>query len=235
MEGNPMKDPEANQSPTPDTSGNASSSKDWISRTFRYTEIIAAILLSIATVATAWSAYQSSRWSGVQAMSFAEASTVRSESNREFNLAIQLQIIDTELVTRWTSAHHEGDHERIDFYETSLMRSELLDHLDEWAPSVTDQDELSTEHPLISDSYMEALLADSDQLEEEATARSQEAKAASQTSDDYVLSTVIFASVMFFAGIASKFSSRRTQGVLVFMGFLMLATGGLWIGNLPVQ
>ncbi len=235
MERNTMKDSESSQSPASDTSGDASSSHDVITRTLRHTEIIAAILLSIATVATAWSAYQSSRWSGVQALSFAEASTIRSESNREFNLAIQLQIIDTELVTQWTIAHHEGDHELIDFYESSLIRPALLDHLDEWTPSATEQDALSTAHPLASDAYMEELLADSDRLEAESTSRTQEAKVANQTSDNYVLSTVIFASVMFFAGIASKFSSRRIRGGLVFIGFLMLVTGGLWIGNLPVQ
>ena len=213
----------------------ASTSKDEIPRLFRHTEIIAAILLSIATVATAWCAYQSSRWNGEQSTLFAEASSVRSESDREFNLAIQLQIIDTEMFSLWKQAHRDGDDELIEYYEASLMRPELLQHLGDWVPSVSEPAEADAAHPLISEAYLEGLVADSERLHTEATERSQEAKQANQTSDDYVLATVIFASVLFFAGIASKFSSWRVQGGLVALGFLMLLSGAAWIVNLPVQ
>lgn len=47
-----------------------------------HTEIAAAILLSIATVLTAWCAYQATRWSGVQSIRYAEASAARVESTR---------------------------------------------------------------------------------------------------------------------------------------------------------
>ncbi len=221
--------------PRSDTPERSSERRNWIQWAFRHTEIAAAILLSIATVATAWCAYQSSRWNGVQATSFAEAATDRSESNREFNLAMQLQSIDIELVTLWFEAERAGDDERLDFYETSLMRPELLQHLDEWVPDISEPDEAESAHPLVSDAYMDRLVEDSQRLQEEATAKFQQAKEANQTSDDYVLATVVFASVLFFAGIASKFRSERIRAGLIVLGFLMLIAGAVWIGNLPVQ
>jgi hypothetical protein len=45
-------------------------------------ELIAAIMLSIATVVTAWSAYQATRWSGDQAENYTSASATRTESVR---------------------------------------------------------------------------------------------------------------------------------------------------------
>ena len=42
-------------------------------------ELLATILLAIAAVATAWSSYQSSRWSGVQAIDFSHANAARVE------------------------------------------------------------------------------------------------------------------------------------------------------------
>jgi hypothetical protein len=39
----------------------------------RWVELIAAVLLSMATVLTAWSGYQATRWSGVQATAFSRA------------------------------------------------------------------------------------------------------------------------------------------------------------------
>lgn len=245
MERSSVDESESFQSSAPDASGHtprseanegdsASNSNDQIPWLFRHTEIVAAILLAIATVATAWCAYQSSRWNGEQATSFAEAATIRSESNREFNLAIQLQIIDTELFSLWEQAHRAGDDALVEYYEESLMRPELLQHLDGWVPSVSDPGEGDAAHPLVSEAYLEELVDDSQRLQRESTERSHAAKQANQTSDDYVLATVIFASVLFFAGIASKFSSWRIQGGLIVLGFVMFVSGAVWIASLPV-
>ena len=39
-------------------------------------------MLSLATVAIAWSGYQAARWSGLQAEKYTQASTARSQANR---------------------------------------------------------------------------------------------------------------------------------------------------------
>ncbi|MCI0886089.1 MAG: hypothetical protein J4N92_07885, partial [Chloroflexi bacterium] len=51
-------------------------------------ELLSAILLSVAVVGSALSAWQASLWSGEQATLFAEASTARLESNRETAIAL---------------------------------------------------------------------------------------------------------------------------------------------------
>lgn len=201
----------------------------------RHTDVVAAILLAIATVATAWCAYQATRWSGVQATSFAEASSDRIESNREFNFAVQLQSIDIELATLWLEAYRADDTESMEFYETSLMRPGLMQHLDEWAASEAPSDGEGAAHPLVNEEYTDALVAESEQLRSEAETKFQEAKDASQTGDQYVLGTVIFATVMFFAGISNKFESVRIQAGLVSIGILMLVVGAVHIGTLPIH
>ena len=45
-------------------------------------EVVATILLAFATVATAWSGYQASRWNGEQALAFSRASALRIESSK---------------------------------------------------------------------------------------------------------------------------------------------------------
>lgn len=209
-----------------------------LQRILRHTEVYAAILLAIATVGTAWCAYQATRWNGVQSTAFAEASTDRSESNREFNLAIQLQTIDIELATLWLEAHRDDEAERKEFYENSLIRPELMQHLEEWIasePGEPGSDTDAASHPLASDEYMQDLVADSERLRADAEEKFQQAKEANQTGDDYVLATVIFASVLFFAGIASKFSSVNVQGGLVALALLMLVLGGAHLGSLPIH
>ena len=48
---------------------------DWI-------ELAAAILLALATMAAAWSAYQSTRWSGVQANAYSASGAKRTEATQ---------------------------------------------------------------------------------------------------------------------------------------------------------
>ena len=50
-------------------------------------ELIATILLAAATVATAWSGYQASRWNGEQAKAFSRAGALRVESAKADSLA----------------------------------------------------------------------------------------------------------------------------------------------------
>ncbi len=70
------------------------------SRRERVIEVLAAVILSLATVASAWSAYQATRWSGVQSIRFGEANALRSESVRASNLAGQQTTVDVTVFTQ---------------------------------------------------------------------------------------------------------------------------------------
>lgn len=67
-------------------------------------EIIAAVLLAVATVLIAWSAFQSAKWGGAMAVSYSSAGAARTASNRAATLAGQQTIIDVQLFTDWLSA-----------------------------------------------------------------------------------------------------------------------------------
>ena len=58
--------------------------RDACSETGRVTrfELVATVLLALATVATAWSGYQASRWNGEQAKAFSRANAPRIESSK---------------------------------------------------------------------------------------------------------------------------------------------------------
>ena len=67
-------------------------------------EFISTVILSLAAIAVAWSAFQSGKWSGVQAIAFSEAGANRTESTRFDTQAGQLAQIDIALFTDWVSA-----------------------------------------------------------------------------------------------------------------------------------
>src|SRR5688500_460447 len=73
-------------------------------------EMLAAVLLAVATVATAWSGYQSTRWNGEQAKAGARANALRIDSAKAAGLANSQTQVDVATFTQWVDAYaHEDD------------------------------------------------------------------------------------------------------------------------------
>ena len=75
----------------------------------RTIELLVTVLLAIATVATAWSSYQSARWSGVQTINFSRANAARVESTAQSTLAGQQTQLDVATFIAWTGAYAASD------------------------------------------------------------------------------------------------------------------------------
>jgi hypothetical protein len=201
----------------------------------RHLDLIVAILLSIATVITAWCAYQATAWNGEQSRLYAEASSRRVESSREHSRSMQVMAIDADLFLDWVDAYNANDQRLLTFYESNLMRPAFLPYLNDWRASNPLENPDALPNPLAGEAYQRELFAESERLRGEAETAFDEAADANEKSDEFVLATVSFASVLFFAGIAPKFRSPRIEIALVGMAVLMLIVGIVQIGGQPIK
>ena len=79
-------------------------------------EVLATVLLALATVGTAWSGYQASRWNGEQAKAFARASALRIDSTKADSLANAQTQVDVATFTQWVDAYAQRQTRLADFY-----------------------------------------------------------------------------------------------------------------------
>jgi hypothetical protein len=196
-------------------------------------ELWSAVLLAAATVATAFSAYQATRWGGVQATAFTEAGANRTESAKARSDAFSLITIDAGLFTQWGVAFTEDNKRLQRGIERVLFREEFLPAFNEWIESDPANNSDAAKTPFALDSYEPERLVESGELEEVASAKFEEGKDANQTSDDYVLSTIFFASVLFFAGLSSKFTSNRVAMLALSFATIVLIGGIVRLSTLP--
>jgi hypothetical protein len=197
----------------------------------RRVELIAAIMLSIATIITAWSAYQATRWSGDQAENYTSASATRTESVRSSTEANRQVLIDVDTFLNWLDAEQTGDHALADDIHVR-MRQEFLPAFDAWlatAPAGSIPDGTPFELP----EYRLAAEEEAKRLETKAAALFEEGNESNQVSDDFVLAAVLLASVLFFSGLAGTFDSLRAQVFLLILGGIMLAVGTIIVATLP--
>src|SRR3954451_22544978 len=75
---------------------------DWL-------ELAAVLLLAVTAIMTAWTGFQSSKWSGAMSISFAQASTARIDAARMEGIANRKQTIQVSLFTQWLQAHQAHD------------------------------------------------------------------------------------------------------------------------------
>jgi hypothetical protein len=171
-------------------------------------ETLAAFILAVAAVATAWCAYQSARWNGVQATSFSQAGALRSESLRHSTAAGQQAIIDVTLAADWLTAVLL-DETALATALRSRMQPELAQAMAAWLGAWQPGRPLPPGGPFSAGDYRPPGSDEAAQLEARAEAAARQARDANQHSDNYVLTGVVFALALFFGAIAPRF---RVEG-----------------------
>jgi cation transport ATPase len=196
-------------------------------------EIVAAILLSLATVLSAWGAYQATRWSGVQADSYAEAAALRSSASGHTTIASRQIQIDVATYIAWSDATISKDLDLAQYLELRF-RSEFTPAFVAWLQSgPPDATTIPEGTPFDRPEYVlaEQVAADADGAAAEQALK--EARDANQLSDNFVLTAVLFASVLFFAGIAARFRPQWIRWAMLAVATLVFAIGLVVEFSLP--
>lgn len=212
-------DEEKVEGPTPedqDDGGVVSDTYDAVKRWVWRIETWSVVLIAMATVATAWGAYQATRWSGVQSVNFVQANTSRSESIRADNTASANEAILIGLFTEWLAAEAADEEKLATFYE-SRFPEVFMPAFEAWleGPRV---DGVPQGTPFDQPEYVLPERVESEELEKQAAEFFEAGKKANQTGDNYILVSVLFASVLFFAGVSTRFERIRPRVVLLSLG-----------------
>lgn len=213
-------------------------------------ELIATIAIAIATILTAWSAFQAGKWGGTQAINFSEAGAARTESTRADTQAGQLAQIDVSMYLDWVAALVEesrdgiippiedGNFEPVPGTVSGFIalrfRDEFVPAFDAWIATDPVHNPDAPKTPFEMEEYVVAKGVEANELSALADDKSTEARAANQNGDNYVLTMVLFASVLFFAGVSSKMSSRRNQILMLSFGVVVLVAGLVILSTQPI-
>ena len=196
-------------------------------------DLLSAILLSVTVVASALSAWQASLWSGEQATLFAEASTARLESNRETAIALTRSSYDAATFVDASAAFASNDQAVLDLFNERLFRDEFQILIDEWVALDPLNDPNAPKTPFGLDGVTDVYMAESIVWDEIASEKFEAGKEANQNNDNWILATVLFASVLFFAGISTKFKSPRIRALSIGIATVALVGSIILVATLP--
>lgn len=196
--------------------------------------LVATILLAFATVATAWSGYQASRWSGEATKATMRGTAARLESTRASNLANAQAQVDVAVFTQWVDAYAKGETQLRDFY-FKRFRAEFKPAVVAWIATMPVKNPSAPLTPFAMPQYRSAARDDAARLELQADGWAATARTNIQRSTNYVLCVVLFAASLFFAGMSTKLPSHGLRVAMLAMGVVVfLATLG-WLASSPVS
>jgi hypothetical protein len=200
----------------------------------RRLELAATLLLALATVATAWSAYQARVWTGEQSQAYSRATASRIAVNRASALANRNIQIDIATFVQWVDANQLHREQLADFYR-ARFRDEFRPAFAAWLATRPFDNPDAPRTPFAMREYRLAATQEADRLEAQAAAGSDRAKDANERADNYMLAVVLFASSLFFAGISMKLHSALAIAVTFGLGAVLFLAGAVWLVTMPIQ
>lgn len=216
-------------------------SVDWV-------DLLATLVMAIAAVLTAWSAFQSDQWGDQMSFSLAQGSASRTEATRIYTRAGQLSEVDVSSYYAWLEAiQAEGVFEASDpgseytpipetlsWFVYERFRPEFRIAFDAWIETRPLVNSDAPPTPFAMPEYVVPEELEAQELEAAADAKFAEAQAADANDDKYVLSTIVFALVFLFAGMSTKMRSRLGQNLMLGFGIAILVVVIVYMFTVPV-
>lgn len=204
----------------------------------KWTETWVAVLMSITALATSWSAYQANIWNGTQTFKLTDAEDVQIQQSEDLLASNQHKMMDGFLAISIATALAENRQRTVDFLVPRL-RNELRVAVEAWIATDPVHNSAAPTSPLLMPEYTEHVLAKFAEkqasLKQNYKRSMKEAQDASQAGDNYVLTTVLFATVLFFGGIASTVKTNRAETFLLLIGTILLVATLAGLATFPIS
>ena len=197
-------------------------------------ELLVTVLLVVAALGTSWSSYQATRWNGEQAAAAGRTNAIRIDAARAQGLSQSQTQVDVATFIAWADAHGQGDRTRADFF-VERFRDEFKPAFDAWMATRPFTNPEAPPTPFAMDEYQVASRDEAARLDASAEASAAEVRLDIQRSSNYVLTVVLYAVVLFFAGMSTRLRNRRLRWVMTLVGSAVLVAALTWVATLPVS
>lgn len=205
-----------------------------VGKKHRFFEPMALVLLSLATVGTAWCSYQAAAWGAAAQGAVNRANVAGRDAVTHQLKSSQLALLDVLLFSQYINARASSNEPLAHFY-ADRFRGEARAAFDQWLSSRPFENLEAPPHPFVTNLYQPRLLQAADEAEAVTAREFSVAGEAGRNSRSFILITVVLASALFCGGIASRFDHPWIRKVVLAMGMAAFLFAAVRLCLLPVQ
>ena len=176
----------------------------------KWVEPVAALLMALATLSTAWCSFESAAWTRRSNRLMNEFNTLERKAGLLTIQGMQQATIHTGMFMQALAAQQAGNENLMKFY-VERFPPELRQAYDAWLAQKPFKNPNADPHPFVPNLYEPRGAREAADATAKAAISQQQAGAAGSISGQYLANTVLFAAVLFFASASGKFEQRRVR------------------------
>jgi hypothetical protein len=176
----------------------------------KWVEPVAALLMALATLSTAWCGYQSAAWTRQSNRLMNEFNTLERRAGLLTVQGMQQATIHTGMFMQALAAHQADNEKLLNFY-VERFPPELRKAYDAWMAQRPFENPNADPHPFVPKLYETPGTREAADANAKAANSIKQARKAGNVSGQYLANTVLFATVLFFASASGKFEQRRVR------------------------
>lgn len=196
-------------------------------------EALSAVILALAIICTGWSAYQSTLWSGVMTFTLGEVNANTQKYVMSTIQQSQYSTVDAITFIEYVKAQNDKD-EKLSGFFYQRFRDDFKPSVDAWLKTNPLENPDAPSHPFVMLEYKKTFSEDAKKFADDAAMKWKDAAQANKNSDNYMLLTVIYASVLFIGAILSKFSEIKLRVFLLITSGIIFAIATASLFSLPL-
>ena len=197
-------------------------------------EPAALLLLSLATVGTAWCSFQAASWGGVSQRLTNLSTAASREAVTDQLQTYQMALLDVLLFSQHINARVSSNETLARFY-SDRFRGEAKTAFEAWMTTQPFDNTNAPPHPFVTNLYQPLLFTEARKAEAESQRLWQQAGDAGRNSRSYVLITVLLACALFCGGTAAKFEATWVRRSVLAFGLLAFLFAVQRLLLLPTQ
>jgi hypothetical protein len=176
----------------------------------QWIEPVIALVMALTTLCTAWCSYQSAAWTRHVNRLMNDSNALERKAALFDVQGSQALIVHASMFMQLLAAYHAGNENLVSFY-VQRMPPDVKKAYDAWLAQKPFENPAADAHPFVPNLYEVRGVAEAATARTQAVERLTGAREAGNRSGRYLANTVLFATVLFFAGTAGKFEQPRVR------------------------
>lgn len=199
----------------------------------KWVEPVAALLMALATVSTAWCSYQSAAWTRQSNRLLNEFNSLERRAGLLSLQGMQQATIHAGMFMQLLAAQQAGNEKLANFY-VERFPPDVRKAYDAWLAQKPSENPSADPHPFVPNLYEPRGTREAADATANAASRQREARNAGNISGQYLANTVLFATVLFFANASGKFEQQRVRAVAFIFAVAMFLFAVVRTAMLPL-
>ena len=201
---------------------------------FKRMETVFLVILLMTTFLSAFCAFQANSWGSITSGKYQEATKLRTESVRAYNDGNTRLLVDVSVFITWADLASRNETVRAQVV-ASRFTPEFKKAFQPWIAQARElpPGTIPNGTPFTRPEYHLIERERGVLLEENATAAFSVAQEASDVSSSYILTTLIFAIVLFLCGVGEKWAERRLRIVILAVALIFFSIATALVIWLP--